>query len=289
MEDDYIFVEGSRYISAKKAAEITGYTSDYIGQIAREGKVRSKKIGRIRFVEEEELREYTIESDRKKSAIEKLSKFEDEDTESDVLEVSDINVRESTESVTVGDSLDTRITFASKVSFPDTKSHSSLLKGDDRQKKEQDNNSFDTEQDAFDDSWGLVTIGSKVSALAIALLIVFGPYIAKEAGVFAYISRTTATAYESFVFDAEDIAMSLYEKTEEEGFFGLVRDSLIYSEMETRDTLATSFEGYMRFGEFLRSTGGSLAARENAQGSVWYEGMLGSVQSAFSNIFGREK
>ena len=64
---DYIFVEGQRYISAKKAAQDTGYTSDYVGQVAREGRVDSKKAGRIRYVNEDQIKSYTVDSDRKKT------------------------------------------------------------------------------------------------------------------------------------------------------------------------------------------------------------------------------
>src|SRR5688500_11873394 len=53
-----LIFEGKRFISAKRAAEITGYTSDYIGQISRAGKVESRIVGRARFVEEESLMRY---------------------------------------------------------------------------------------------------------------------------------------------------------------------------------------------------------------------------------------
>lgn len=53
-----IYFDGDKYISAKRAAEITGYTSDYVGQLSRTGKVNSKLVGRTRFVEGRGIIEY---------------------------------------------------------------------------------------------------------------------------------------------------------------------------------------------------------------------------------------
>ena len=53
-----LVLEGQKYISAKRAAELTGYTSDYIGQLSRGGKLPSQIIGRARYVEEKALLNY---------------------------------------------------------------------------------------------------------------------------------------------------------------------------------------------------------------------------------------
>ncbi|MCI0619762.1 tail fiber domain-containing protein [Candidatus Wolfebacteria bacterium] len=58
---DGIEFNGKTYISSRRAAEISGYTSDYIGQLARAGKIRSKLIGKLRFVDEESTRAYVAE------------------------------------------------------------------------------------------------------------------------------------------------------------------------------------------------------------------------------------
>lgn len=52
---DALILEHKTYISARRAAEITGYTSDYIGQLCRGGKIESKIVGRAWFVLEESL------------------------------------------------------------------------------------------------------------------------------------------------------------------------------------------------------------------------------------------
>lgn len=44
------------YISTKRAARVTGYAKDYIGQLCREGRVEAKLVGRSWYVREESLR-----------------------------------------------------------------------------------------------------------------------------------------------------------------------------------------------------------------------------------------
>ena len=47
-----------KYISSKQAAKITGYSSDYVGQLCRLGKVRSKRIGRDWMISEKSILNY---------------------------------------------------------------------------------------------------------------------------------------------------------------------------------------------------------------------------------------
>ncbi len=58
MSQDSLIFNGKKYISSRRAREITGYTTDYIGQLARSNKVTSRMVGRNRFVDENELLEY---------------------------------------------------------------------------------------------------------------------------------------------------------------------------------------------------------------------------------------
>ncbi len=53
-----LFFENKKYIPAKDASRLTGYSKDYIGQLCRGGKVLSKKIGATWYVGEESLLEY---------------------------------------------------------------------------------------------------------------------------------------------------------------------------------------------------------------------------------------
>ena len=54
-------INGKRYISSRRGAEITGYTMDYIGQLCRSGKLESKMVGNVRFVSERSLSLYVRE------------------------------------------------------------------------------------------------------------------------------------------------------------------------------------------------------------------------------------
>jgi len=51
-------IEGREYISSSRAAEITHYTSDYIGQLCRGGKLSAQIVGRSWFIEVESLDRY---------------------------------------------------------------------------------------------------------------------------------------------------------------------------------------------------------------------------------------
>ncbi len=55
---DEITIGEKTYISSKRASEITGYAKDYIGQLAREGYVDAKKVGRSWYVYEPSIREH---------------------------------------------------------------------------------------------------------------------------------------------------------------------------------------------------------------------------------------
>lgn len=57
-ENDVVVINGKRYISSKKASDVTGYTSDYIGELCRASKLPGKVFKHRRFVEEESLFEH---------------------------------------------------------------------------------------------------------------------------------------------------------------------------------------------------------------------------------------
>ncbi len=54
MGSELIF-EGKKYISASRASSITGYNSDYIGQLCRKSLLDCRRVGRSWFVSEESL------------------------------------------------------------------------------------------------------------------------------------------------------------------------------------------------------------------------------------------
>ena len=54
---------GTIYISSKRAAEITGYTQDYIGQLARGGSIAAQRVSGLWYVVEESLKNYKTKAD----------------------------------------------------------------------------------------------------------------------------------------------------------------------------------------------------------------------------------
>ncbi|MDP3785062.1 MAG: hypothetical protein Q8R12_03230, partial [bacterium] len=50
-----VFLDGKIFLSLKKAGEVSGYHSDYLGRLARSGKLKSRKVGIQWFIEKESL------------------------------------------------------------------------------------------------------------------------------------------------------------------------------------------------------------------------------------------
>src|SRR3989344_6322413 len=57
MEKDLI-LNGKKYISSRRASALVDYTSDYVGQLCRGGKIRSTLIGKTWYVDEESILAY---------------------------------------------------------------------------------------------------------------------------------------------------------------------------------------------------------------------------------------
>ena len=55
---DELEISGKRFLSTRRAAKDHKYTSDYVGQLIRGGKVVGKKVGRSWYVEEQSLNAY---------------------------------------------------------------------------------------------------------------------------------------------------------------------------------------------------------------------------------------
>ncbi len=66
---DNILVGGVEYISSRDAAKKTGYSQDYIGQLARAGVIEAKKVGRKWFVVEEDLKKHKKHNDNLLAAL----------------------------------------------------------------------------------------------------------------------------------------------------------------------------------------------------------------------------
>jgi hypothetical protein len=56
-----ITLDGKTYLSSRRAAEVTGYAKDYIGQLCREGRVEARLIGRNWYVLRESVERRHLE------------------------------------------------------------------------------------------------------------------------------------------------------------------------------------------------------------------------------------
>lgn len=55
---DELTIDGKTYVSSKRAAKITGYAKDYVGQLCREGRVAARLVGRNWYILEDSIREH---------------------------------------------------------------------------------------------------------------------------------------------------------------------------------------------------------------------------------------
>jgi len=67
--DSVISFDGKSYVSAARAAKTTGYHQDYVGQLARSGKVLSRQIGNRWYVDHEALAAHKEEKDALLGAV----------------------------------------------------------------------------------------------------------------------------------------------------------------------------------------------------------------------------
>jgi hypothetical protein len=61
MKGDRIEIEDEWYLDTTAAAEKTGYTKDYVGQLARAGKIKARQLGRAWYVHEKSLLDHKKE------------------------------------------------------------------------------------------------------------------------------------------------------------------------------------------------------------------------------------
>src|SRR3989338_7405803 len=55
---DELIIGEEKYVSSKRAAELTGYAKDYIGQLCREGRVEARLVGRSWYVREAAIKDH---------------------------------------------------------------------------------------------------------------------------------------------------------------------------------------------------------------------------------------
>src|SRR3989338_7344820 len=67
--DSIISFDGHDYVSAARAAHITGYHPDYVGQLARSGKILSRQIGNRWYVDRDQIVSHKSEKDALLGAV----------------------------------------------------------------------------------------------------------------------------------------------------------------------------------------------------------------------------
>lgn len=67
--DSVITFDGKDFISASRAAKLTGYNQDYIGQLARGGKILSRQIGNRWYVDRQMLLAHKVQKDSLLAAV----------------------------------------------------------------------------------------------------------------------------------------------------------------------------------------------------------------------------
>ncbi len=67
--ESIVSFDGKDYISASRAAKVTGYNQDYIGQLARSGKILSRQIGNRWYVDREGLVAHKNDKDKLLAAV----------------------------------------------------------------------------------------------------------------------------------------------------------------------------------------------------------------------------
>ncbi|HWO06955.1 MAG TPA: hypothetical protein VNM40_00010 [Candidatus Paceibacterota bacterium] len=68
-----ITVDGREYVSAQRASKITGYSGDYVGQLARSSKIPSRRIGNRWYVDRLALIEHKKHNDQLLAAVQSES------------------------------------------------------------------------------------------------------------------------------------------------------------------------------------------------------------------------
>lgn len=78
---DELTIDGKQLISSRRAAEMSGYAQDYVGQLARSGSINAKRIGGLWYVEMSSLTSYKTESEKARPQIQVAENASAEETD----------------------------------------------------------------------------------------------------------------------------------------------------------------------------------------------------------------
>ncbi len=68
---DEISVEGKKYVSSKRASELSAYSQDYIGQLARSGHIDAKRVAGLWYIDMLSLENYKTNPEESQTLVEK--------------------------------------------------------------------------------------------------------------------------------------------------------------------------------------------------------------------------
>ncbi len=66
---DELTIDGKVYFSSKRAAAITGYAKDYVGQLCREGRVEARLVGRSWYVYEPSIMKHRFDQGEEEASV----------------------------------------------------------------------------------------------------------------------------------------------------------------------------------------------------------------------------
>lgn len=69
---DELIIDGKTYVSSKRAAQISGYAKDYVGQLCREGRIEARTVGRSWYVLLETLEGHRLKDAREEAPREEV-------------------------------------------------------------------------------------------------------------------------------------------------------------------------------------------------------------------------
>ncbi|MEX2405167.1 MAG: hypothetical protein WD579_01030, partial [Candidatus Paceibacterota bacterium] len=186
--EETLSINGKTFISSKKASELTGYTRDYVGQLAREGRIDSRKIGRARFIDKDQLLQYfySQNGDAEKSQLKKQKAKKKKSTKTKDSKKTKSQVKPK------GQKTKEKIDYLDDESFDavETKREVSVQESESKESDVKDSVVIDkgTERNIpvaspYTQVLPNDSLKRKVSALVIALMVVFGPYFFMETDV----------------------------------------------------------------------------------------------------------
>ncbi|MFA5838579.1 MAG: immunoglobulin-like domain-containing protein [Candidatus Paceibacterota bacterium] len=219
-ENGGVLINDKKYISTKKASELTGYTSDYVGQISRSGIIKSKLVGKTKFVEEIEILEYAKKFGRT-NFIENNLNEEEKDTLAKKI---------------IGDKKEKNFVKTKDVKYFDD--NFSLIP-----ELKKDREGFSKEKYLSEQTKKIISpfekptsfasdaLFKKVVALCLAITVILGPYAFMQTPY----AEASQEKLKSLANNVYEIGSEVIEKINNDGVIILITDSIAYTKNVLKD------------------------------------------------------